>query len=126
AELRATDGCAGGLLGDWAQTVRSRVGQLYIRAEAVMLRRNNSGGNVPLFVTNLQLPNQATVISTGNLRFINEIGQRMTVGIAMSQRSNFEVTYLALQNWVATAAATGPANLFLAGDLASTATAFSN
>ena len=125
AALRESDGCDSGLLGDWAQIIRSRVGQVYVRAEAVMLRRGNPGGNTPLFVTNLQLPNQATVIATNNLAFTNEVGQRMTIGVATSQRSAFEVTYLALQNWVAQPSATGPANLFLAGDLASTATAFS-
>ncbi|HEY5312467.1 MAG TPA: BBP7 family outer membrane beta-barrel protein [Pirellulales bacterium] len=127
AALQDADGCNQGLFGDWAQIVRSRIGQVYVRAEAMMMRRGNPGGNQTLFVTNLQLPTQATAMTTHDLAFPNEVGQRMTVGLAFSERSAFEVTYLGLQNNVASSTVTGTAaDLFLAGDLASTATAFSN
>jgi hypothetical protein len=126
AALQDADGCSPGLFGDWGQIIRSRIGQVYVRAEAMMMRRGNPGGSQALFVTNLQLPNQATAITTNDLAFRNELGQRMTVGIAFSERSAFEMTYLGLQNNVASANGTGPADLFLAGNLASTATAFSN
>lgn len=119
--LQNGDGCTPGMLGGWGQAVRSRIGQPYIRAEAIMWRRHNGPSSQPLFVSNLALPNQATVMTTGNLPFSNEVGQRMTIGMAFSERSAFEVTYLALQNWVSTDTVFG-SNLFLAGDLATAGT----
>lgn len=121
AGLSAQDGGTAGLFGSM---VRSRLGQFYLRADALMLRRTNPEAGHPLIQSLAPTAPigtvPTTVLDSGQLQFKNEVGQRVTLGLATSERSAFEVTWWSLYNWVATSGVTGApgsASLQLPGTL---------
>ena len=55
------------------------------------------------------------LVTTGSFQMKNEVGQRVTLGISQTERSNIEVTYWSFMNSLATTGAVQPGNLFIGG-----------
>jgi hypothetical protein len=114
--LGCQDGCGPGLFGD---KIVSRLGHIYVKADALMWRRTNPGGSTQLVQEDVDPVTGAspgsTLVTTGSYQFKNELGQRITLGISQSERSNIEVTYWCWRNSIATTGAVETANLDIGG-----------
>jgi hypothetical protein len=105
AALRAIDGDDPmGVIAGF-NTIRSRIGQPYFKADALMLRRSNPQGNVTILEN---LNTGFTELGSGDLRFKNELGYRLIAGMSFNERQAFEVSYFAVQNFNVTNAVLAP------------------
>jgi hypothetical protein len=108
--LGAQDGCGPGLFGD---KLVARLGHLYVKCDALMLRRSNPGGSLTLVQTQDPVTGAPlnSVLTTGSIQLKNEVGQRFTLGISQTERANIEVTYWSWLNSIGTTGVVGNHNL---------------